>query len=358
MFCYSQLSKNEIITSIPIDNNYNLTLGLNKQLIILKLDTGSAISTIDTIALSQETKQKLDLIRKENFKDILGNQKEYPVYKGLDFKINDFTVNSPEFIGTQKIKGIEFNCLLKIKSIGILGMNAFVQKHNYLKYAILLENEKSEIVILSDVNSNITNGYEKINSRFDDDSIFIEVTMAGKKVELLFDTGFNGFISLKKTFKELKKFKTTSFEYTPILTFANFSHSKETYINDVDIKIGNLQSQKNLISINKDFDVSLIGLETIKEFNWIIDFKDEEVYVKQIHQNTKKHPNAILKGLKNIVLAINGNLTILQSENSNYKTGSIIKSVNGEPVTPSNLCNLEKLLLEESISWDDLNLKF
>lgn len=358
MLLFSQNQNRKILAMFVVEDNYNTNVLVNNQLITLKFDTGAPISTIDTPILSKDNKMHYKFLRNEKYSDVLGNQKKYPIYNGLNFKVNDLTLSNPEFLGFYEKKSLEFNCGLKSTSSGLLGMNIFLENQGFTKKpTIVLDNEKLQIVVLENLDSETIVGYKEISSRFENSDIFIIIDIAEKKTELLFDTGYNGFITLNKKFKKLDNYKTTTFKNSLVIGFGGSSKTDEIYLQDVEVEIGDIIMQDELVSINSSLDKSLIGLQTIKSLNWIIDFENQKIYAKRIIGEKKNRVSA-LNSLNNVAIAVNNNVIIVRTNTNKYKVGDIIKVVNGVKVTNSNLCDLELILFKESISWDTLMLEF
>lgn len=103
-----------------------------------------------------------------------------------------------------------------------------------------------------------------------------------------------------------------------------------------------------------------MGREFVRKFNWIIDFKNEKVFIEQINANIGENHLSIniIKKLKNLALVINDNLIVISSNYPNIKKGSVLKKINKETVTSSNICEFERLLLTNSESWDKLDIEF
>ena len=237
-------------------------------------------------------------------------------------------------------------------------MNIFLENQGFTKKpTIVLDNEKLQIVVLENLDSETIVGYIEISSRFENSDIFIIIDIAEKKTELLFDTGYNGFITLNKKFKKLDNYKTTTFKNSLVIGFAGSSKTDEIYLQDVEVEIGDIIMQDELVSINSSLDKSLIGLQTIKSLNWIIDFENQKIYAKRIIGEKKNRVSA-LNSLNNVAIAVNNNVIIVRTNTNKYKVGDIIKVVNGVKVTNSNICDLELILFKESISWDTLMLEF
>ena len=133
MLLFSQNQNRKILAMFVVEDNYNTNVLVNNQLITLKFDTGAPFSTIDTPILSKDNKMHYKFLRNEKYSDVLGNQKKYPIYNGLNFKVNDLTVSNPEFLGFYEKKSLEFNCGLKSTSSGLLRNEYFFGESRFYK---------------------------------------------------------------------------------------------------------------------------------------------------------------------------------------------------------------------------------
>ncbi len=62
--------------------------------------------------------------------------------------------------------------------------------------------------------------------------------------------------------------------------------------------------------------------------------------------------------MRYIAVAINGKLIILKTKEDHLKAGQVIKKVDGQVISSSNLCDFEKLLLENNSEWKKFTFEF
>lgn len=200
----------------------------------------------------------------------------------------------------------------------------------------------------------LANGYNEIRSHFSNKGFTIEITIQGLAYSFLFDTGFNGSLVMG---------------YDEALPFINHTHfSMEgmeaktltgitTGITDIyqaqPLLFGTSNSTGS-IYLSRSIRAQNIGMELIKQFNWLIDYKEKRVYCKP--GNVKQ------AGFKPVevryVAAIIRDKLIVTATNTHYrdfKIGDRIVSVGGVAVTEENKCSVLKTL-SSTVDWKLLNV--
>jgi predicted aspartyl protease len=350
LFAQNNTRKTE--DSIKFDKHYNVEIKINDKPKLLKFDTGAAISTLDTISISSVDKSLYQLIREEEFLDPLGNIKKFPVYMGLNFEIDKFLIKSPEFVGFSNKTMMKLSCELADNSVGVLGMNVFMKDiASEKRKVILIDNESSEILIFNELKLDKNSDYNEIDSNFKNNQIKIDLEVEGNKVEAILDTGYNGFLTINKKFRKLKKFDAVNFEKSLVFTLFGQSDTSEEYIQGPKIELGDFELENNLITVNESFSQPVLGTQMINRFSWIIDFEREKVYVKLLKKKIKIDILNQLRTMVNIAIAINGKLIILKTKNDNLKVGQVIKKIDGTEVSDANICDFERLLFEKTSEW-------
>lgn len=98
-----------------------------------------------------------------------------------------------------------------------------------------------------------------------------------------------------------------------------------------------------------------LGMKFIRNFNWIIDYKNKKVYYKKNMQNEDISHYKELSEYR--VDEVDGKLTItVKKSDAVHNLKEIIYSVNGELITPQNICEYKKKL-NETKDWDNLNVE-
>ncbi len=334
-----------------IQSNYNLKIKVNDTLLTLQLDTGSAISILNEGIHNQKSDNLIKKMSTRKFTDALGNIVEKKIYNGLTFSFNETFNDNPNFI----FQSLNLNTFLNCNNYtndGILGLNFFL-KHK--PKPILIINHTSKRIGIAERKDINLKSYNKLSSDFRNNAIYIDIKVAGKKVEMIFDTGYNGYVLLIKKFRRLNNFNEVNlFENTSMGAFS-LANNNEITFEGVPLELANVELPNTIVSVNKKGVVPLFGAKIIENFNWIIDFEKEEVYFQK-RDDIKN--NSISEKIKqnNVALAVNGKLLIVNSFQSDYKNGSIIDSVQNQKVTLDNICELQNLLNDNSQDWTTLKI--
>ena len=253
-----------------------------------------------------------------------------------------------------KTPQMEFNCntgLLRLNSKGVLGMNVFsdTEKALVLNY----KNQYLELKKPKDLN---LKGYNEIKAKFDDNNtIKVETNINGKKYDLLLDSGAASFVLLNKNpFKS--KEQIVDMKSLNILA-SGAKPSKALVFKNKNFQISGLNIDKNIITVDESLDANVLGFKFMKNYNWIIDFKNEKLYLKKIAESDVDTYFDKLKSVKHVAIAVNGNLMIIYSATDDFVIGNMIKSVNGKKVNEQNICDLQQLLLDHKDNWEDLEIE-
>jgi hypothetical protein len=116
-------------------------------------------------------------------------------------------------------------------------------------------------------------------------------------------------------------------------------------------------TDQSVVSINKDMFTNILGLPFIKNFNWLIDFKNEKIYAQQHSTEFDNSWLDKLDDINNLLVAYNNTLMIVYSK-SGYSVGSTIKSVDDTLITEENICKYQNLLLKNNKDWSAFNIEF
>ena len=241
---------------------------------------------------------------------------------------------------------------------GILGMGYFTISNE--KKILNLDFESSKAKVLSESDKQLLlKDYEEIKSKF---------TLSGKNVNIflkindveelfLFDTG-NSAAPLVIGSQSKLKLKDGIKYHGSIITGADNSKSDDIniYYNNVNIKVNNTDAPSLILYNSAYFGKrNNVGLSFIKNFNWIIDYKNQKVYYKQIKED---FPKEFKKTFKYLANNNNGNLyvSIKLSSASAYNIGDQITSVNDILITATNLCEMQSLL-NKTNDWTTLKLE-
>jgi predicted aspartyl protease len=246
---------------------------------------------------------------------------------------------------------------------GILGVDFFSLASQ--EKIIALNFDNSTIILIDskeDIKFNFPNCNE-IESKFSmvkNPSIFLSINGVSKPIKFLLDTGFDYGVHLNsKLANKVKKDSISTFTgISGPLTITGEINEKnrismEFYntilkLNELKIKTPALTSS----NINRN----IVGMEFIKKFNWIIDFKDKKIYVEKnkgydldLNFNHKVYNKDVLfRVIKNKITIISKNI-----KDKKYKVGDYIISVEGMKITDKNICsNLDKLNKGKTVEFE------
>ena len=177
------------------------------------------------------------------------------------------------------------------------------------------------------------------------------------KTQLLFDTGSDAYIMLNQNpfFDEPEDL---AYE-TGIITANNVQSYplNKVYANQ-SISVGGILNDNNLISVVRSFNANGVGIQFIKNYNWIIDFKKKKVYAKKIKDFNSSSFIEKLTSVKYKVMATNGHLIIFHKKDpaNKFKVGDEIVSVDGTIVSKANICEFQDLLNANN-NWDKFKIE-
>lgn len=239
---------------------------------------------------------------------------------------------------------------------GILGMDAFFKNDNplYLDFS----NGKICNISLLEKNELITKGYTELKSECKSKQIFVFVTMFGKEYKFKLDTGFVGAVIFPSSeFVQLSNYNTLAFEGSLFKTVSSNAYGADVFIENIPVTIGSLTVNSNVIQSTSvgDDDNYLLGYSFMKGFDWIIDFNSNKVYVKRNSVELKNKLDADI--FKYAAAEKEQKLYVLvkQKKENDFQVGDQIIAVEGETVTPENICRLQDLL-NATRDWKSLNI--
>jgi len=317
-------------------------------------DTGatrSVIQNLDLIGgediLNTDTSKKLVTING-------ADGKPFSLYqiKTKNFYTNTYKSNE-RYLVTFNQKQITNICVEKPSRNfdGILGLDAFVNSRT----PVLLDYENSVVMTLE--KSPDLNEYVGVDIEIKDNKILLNANINNVKTQLLFDTGSDAYIMLNQNpfFDEPEDL---AYE-TGIITANNVQSYplNKVYANQ-SISVGGILNDNNLISVVRSFNANGVGIQFIKNYNWIIDFKKKKVYAKKIKDFNSSSFIEKLTSVKYKVMATNGHLIIFHKKDpaNKFKVGDEIVSVDGTIVSKANICEFQDLLNANN-NWDKFKIE-
>ena len=244
----------------------------------------------------------------------------------------------------------------KKDEVGLLSTNYFTKDvkkivnldFESLKVKIIDESQKQQMLL----------DYQEIKSEFfffgKQIKIFLKIN--GTEEAFLFDTGNSAIPILIGETSNMKLNNGIEYQGT-LMVGADHAVSidKNIIYNNANVTIGK-ETIKSMVFYNQAYKSKYnnVGLSFIKNFNWILDYKNKKVYYKQIKADFIKE----VKPFRYRVYNTNDTLSIIVKLNSatTYNLGDQITSVNDVAVTTENICELQSLL-NKTEDWNTLKLE-
>lgn len=353
---YKNFSNQEIIIKkggkqeFTLDNNFmKIEATINNEKEYFHFDTGAQSSVImDSVYLNKINKEKKELI-----KGISLTGANAVKIQSYDF-ISD-VVNCNFFAAKNKIfKYIKINKISQTcnntsgNSVGIIGYD-FIESS---EIPILLNFETKTIEAISGF-SNYTKSAIKIKKL--GSKIIMPFEINGKTINFLFDTGNSGGFKMKTSdFNEIKAPEVIISALYDVVSGVTEMKMKTYFDNSIFFENEKLESK---LMVNDNTHVNTVGIEFIKKYNWIFDFKNNIVYYKKIAKEVKdifEKPKINIQSI-----SLNNRLLVgfkTNFYNGNYNLNDQIISVNNQKVTPENICEMQTLL-NSTQNWETLKLE-
>lgn len=245
---------------------------------------------------------------------------------------------------------INHNCNKNYNYQGVLGIDAFYENDNLL----LLDNENGELKIIVEKSTD----YIPIDCEFGKKSIYIKGEIGKKKYLFLFDTGADMSILINKENDEFSVLEEVDMLVSTINNNRNLKSTKTIfYLSDI-VNIGGINVEKSLISCVPTMNKSLVGYNFIKNYNWVVDFKNKKLYAKRISSLEVKPDKINFENFKYKVVGVENKLIIVSKKTSQkeYSVGDEIISVNNDRITPENICEMQNLL-NQTTDWGALKIE-
>lgn len=316
---------------------------------VFLLDTGATLSVIsDSTAVENYHKKE-----KGNFGSIKGADR-----KKADLVTITSRLDSELFFCENKIFASlnmpTSQCDQKKAYKGIIGLDAFFMNDNPL--LIDFSNTKLCNITSDEKKSLLATGYSRIKSECDSRKVFVFFTIDGKEYRFKLDTGFSGNVIIPYDDKlDFKKYRSITYEGTLLKTATSFTNGEEIYYENVLISSDALEVSTK-IQVSKSIKAQNVGLNFMKGFDWIIDFKSNEVYLKRNHLKIDSLFNATV--MEYFSFEKDGKLRVSSKlkNAAQYNVGDEIISVNNQKVTSENICEMQSLL-NKTFDWQTLQVE-
>ncbi|MDR0790690.1 MAG: hypothetical protein LBO06_07850 [Bacteroidales bacterium] len=241
----------------------------------------------------------------------------------------------------------------------LLGTQALA-KNNHI---LLLDFDKSEIQLKESISKFDIARFFEVKSLFNrfTGMIYIYLTVNGKELKFIFDTG-----NTQQTGLMIDKMKQKRKEATDVVLEGVMSRdvhgaveSKMTIKKSMNVGFANKDTTYCIPNIAyTDVSFNNAGIDFISLFNWVIDFKNKKLYAQYRSNYTAKEPfdyatlqyRTAIIGDKLVIAARN------KTTNPPYKLNATIKSVNGEQITADNACYYTNLL-NQNVDWSPFDVE-
>ncbi|MDR0971030.1 MAG: hypothetical protein LBM25_01435 [Bacteroidales bacterium] len=211
--------------------------------------------------------------------------------------------------------------------------------------------DNNEISVLDSVYA--TNDFKEVKSHFDEkNGIYLYLKFDSKEEKVLFDTGCPITMFKEKFYKNKKDTDTILYGALHNDIDGNILYKQKNIISQIEIEDYGLSP---IIYAPKLTD-NLLGMSFIQNFNWIIDYKNDKIFLQKRKSsiNPKFNPLPLYN-----TKVIDDNLVITLvnlTKKPKYDIGTKIKKVNNEIINKDNICHYMSLL-NSTIDWSEFNLE-
>jgi hypothetical protein len=237
------------------------------------------------------------------------------------------------------------------KYIGVWGADIFQDR-------ILLLNFRDSTIAVFDTLPSISN-WTHVESEFWYPHFYLILRIGNQKIKLLFDTGNSGSVVVPyKTFSNLFELSDTQFSSTEkwyghvyISASGITSFDTTTIVKIKSAFLGDLEIDSVSLKISNNINQSGVGMEFIKKFNFLLDYKNNNIYLQR-NLNYKHIATPTILNKKGFALINTQNKGIIvsaiktgsQAEMAKLKIGDQIISINNIKVNENNKCDVINLI--------------
>jgi|GEM_PF-1874595 len=226
-----------------------------------------------------------------------------------------------------------------------LGMNGIIGCELFQDKILLIDFQNSTIQAIENYQSE---GYQEMNvTDFDGYYFFVEIPVNNHTITAKVDTGNPyGLLLKKQDFEKVQQEKSYAY-------FKRDNKVDTVYMSRMQMNLASSIQDSVTVLSNNLIKRNLIGVDFMKNYNWILDFKEGKIFFKPTE---KKSSTGFFPGNRAIIR--DGRLIFYQT-NDPEKIRFLdkeITSVNNRKTTPDNLCEIQKLL-NETEDWNTLNIE-
>lgn len=234
---------------------------------------------------------------------------------------------------------------------GIIGSSFFkkTESKNYLFDfdSLTLYNSKAQFE---------REGFREVKATFFDRHFAIFLTINGIEEPFLFDTGNIAYPLIIKSDSKITPTNYTEFLGSEGVVGSGNLKSNSKYSNKNELFLGELKMSAPICFLSSKMGkYNNIGLDFIKYFNWIVDYKNKKVFFKR--NNIPMIVQNIIPDYNYLCMIVDNQLKIitkLKSE-TKYNVDDQIIAVKGKKVTPENICEMQNLL-NSNTDWNTLEI--
>lgn len=343
--------------SFVIKNNLPLLdITINNQNRYFLFDTGANTSIITDSVFLNKIKSETNFKKSNSLTNASGftvdsykivvEKITSPVFDSKNIILSYFKLGKNSY-NSKTCKNNNINEI--ISEAGIIGLNNFINSDK----TIYLNFDNNSIEIL---NENCDKkGFNEISVIFNklNKKIIIPIILNNKKIDFLFDTGNNSGLLIKDS--ELKNLNA-DYEGEMILgNFNGYSVQKIKTFKNMAITNFPINIQNQDITSFNPFLTNTMGMKFISKFNWLLDFKNQKIYVQKNQNLFEKNSNNI-NSIQSIVIENKLLIGFKSTSIIKFKINDEIISINNTPITSENICEMQNLL-NSTKNWDQLNIE-
>jgi hypothetical protein len=200
-------------------------------------------------------------------------------------------------------------------------------------------------------------GYNEVKSHFFRNHFSIYLNINGFEEPFIFDTGNNAYPLIIGVNSKIKPISYVTYEGSEGIVASGNLKTDVKYANVNEVNISNFKLNSPIFYVSTEMKkYNNMGIDFIKNFNWIIDFENKKIYFKR--NKLEIIEKDIVPKYKYLCMIENEKLNIISVKTgiNNYKVGQQIYSVNNKEITTSNICEMQ-FLLNNNANWDELFVK-
>ncbi len=200
-------------------------------------------------------------------------------------------------------------------------------------------------------------GFREVKATFFNRHFAVYLNINGNEEPFLFDTGNSAYPLIIGSDSKIKPINYTEFLGSEGVVASGNLDSNSKYSNENEMFLAELKMSAPICFVSSKMGkYNNMGLDFIKYFNWIIDYKNKKVFFKR--NNVPLKEQNIIPEYNYLCMIVNNQLKIitkLKSE-TKYNINDQIIAVYDQKVTPQNICEMQNLL-NETNDWNTLRIE-